>query len=82
MENSIFCAVQSSNYKNDPLAVENIVKSYKDHPIVESIKRNITVSHDFSVEEASAEIIKVLKYRKATGQDKIPVEIAKISADI
>ena len=76
MENSIFCAVQSSNYKSNQLAVENIVKLYEDHPIVESIKRNITMSHDFSVEEALAEI------RKATGEDKIPVEIAKICADI
>ena len=33
--------------------MENIVESHKDHSSVKSLKKNITVSHDFSMKLAS-----------------------------
>ena len=68
------------------LTVEKIIKHYKNHPIIETINKICTKEENFDIPTANTEeinkIIKELDPKKATGLDKIPSKIVKMSANV
>ena len=67
--------------------MEEIIKTYENHPSFKLIKDNVlSEDEDFTIEPFIVlEINKIIKHlnpRKATGPDKISVKIAKLTANI
>ena len=71
---------------DDHLTVAKIIKHYKNHPIIETINNICTKKENFDIPIATTEeinkIIKELDPEKATGLDKTPPKIVKMSAKI
>ena len=71
---------------DDYLTVAKIIKHYKNHPIIETINNIYTKKENFDIPIATTEeinkIIKELDPEKATGLDKIPPKIVKMSANV
>ena len=71
---------------DDHLTVAKIIKHYKNHPSIETINKICTKKENFDVPTATTkEINKILKEldpEKATGLDKIPPKIVKMSANV
>ena len=67
--------------------IENIKKQYESHPSIIEIKNNLTYypkDNNISFLTTLSEVKKLLKNsdtKKATGVDKIPPKLAKLSAD-
>ena len=67
--------------------IENIKKQYESHPSIIDIKNNLTYypkDNNVSFLTTPSEVKKLLKNldtKKATGVDKIPLKLAKLSAD-
>ena len=74
------------DYINDTLITKRIIKKYKNHPGIKSIQDTFPVKRQFKIEEAKVEkvdkILRNINSRKATGPDKIPPKIVKMSANI
>ena len=74
------------DYINDSLIAKRIIEKYKDHPSIKTIQDTFPVKKEFKTEEAKVEQInKSLRNknsRKATGPDKIPPKIVKMSENI
>ena len=66
--------------------MKKIIKHYKNHPSIETINKVYTKKENFDIPTATTEeinkIIKELDPKKATGLDKIPPKIAKMSANV
>ena len=62
------------------------IKHYKNHPSIETINKICTKKENFDIPTATTEeinkIMKELDPKKATGLDKIPSKIAKMSANV
>ena len=62
-----------------------IIKHYKNHPSIERINKICTKKENFDISTATGEkinkIIKELDPKKATGLDKIPPKVVKMSAN-
>ena len=71
---------------DDHLTVAKIIKHYKNHRSIETINKICTKKENFDFNTATAEetnkIIKDLDPKKATGFDKIPLKIVKMSANV
>ena len=90
--NSGFKPLKITNQSKDDLSViDEIIRTYQDHPSVKQIKNVITTSNTpkpiyFSFEPTNpVEVQKRLKNintKKATGFDKIPPKLVKLSAEI
>ena len=74
------------DYINDSLITKPITKKYKNHPSIKAIQDTFPVKKEFKIEEAKVEqinkILRNINSRKATGPDKIPPKIVKMSANI
>ena len=72
------------DYINDSLITKRIIEKYKNHPSIKAIQDTFLVK--FKIEEAKVEQInknlRNITFRKATGPDKIPPKIVKMSANI
>ena len=77
--------------KDDLSVIDEIIRTYQDHPSVKQIKNVITTSNTpkpiyFSFEPTNpVEVQKRLKNidtKKATGFDKIPPKLVKLSAEV
>ena len=70
----------------DDLTVSKIIEYYKNHPSVVKISEFYSKKENFDIPIATTEeinkIIKELDPKKATGIDKIPPKIVKISANV
>ena len=76
-----------NNPNEDNTTVKNIIKQYENHSSIINIKNNIdSPSTRFDVPAAKIEdinkIIKNINPKKATGPDKIPPKIVRLSANI
>ena len=90
--NSGFKPLKITNQSKDDLSViDEIIRTYQDHPSVKQIKNVITTSNTpkpiyFSFEPTNpVEVQKRLKNidtKKATGFDKIPPKLVKLSAEL
>ena len=90
--NSGFKPLKITNQSKDDLSViDEIIRTYQDHPSVKQIKNVITTSNTpkpiyFSFESTNpVEVQKRLKNidtKKATGFDKIPPKLVKLSAEV
>ena len=90
--NSGFKPLKITNQSKDDLSViDEIIRTYQDHPSVKQIKNVITTSNTpkptyFSFEPTNlAEVQKRLKNndtKKATGYDKIPPKLVRLSAEV
>ena len=73
------------DYINNSLITKQIIEKYKNHPSIKAIQDTSSVKKK-KIEEAKVELInKILRNtnsRKATGPDKIPPKIVKMSANI
>ena len=71
---------------DDHLTVEKIVKHYKNHQSIEKINKICNKKENFDIPTTTTEeinkIIKELGPKKATGLDKIPPKIVKMSANV
>ena len=71
---------------DDHLTVAKIIKHYKNHPSIETINKICTKKETFDIPTATTEeinkIIKESDPKKATGLDKIPPKIVKLSANV
>ena len=74
------------DYINYSLIVKRITKRYKSHASIKAIQDNFPVKKEFKIEEVKDEqVTKTLRNinsRKATGPNKIPPKIVKLSANI
>ena len=74
------------DYINNSLITKRIIEKYKNHPSIKSIQDTFPVKKQFKIEEAKVEqvnkILRNINSRKATGSDKIPPKIVKMSANI
>ena len=74
------------DYINNSLITKRIIEKYKNHPRIKAIKGTLPVKKQFKIEEAKVEqvnkILRNMNSRKATGPDKIPPKIFKMSASI
>ena len=74
------------DYINDSLIAKQIIEKYKNHSGIKFIQDTFHVKKEFKIEEAKGkQVNKILRNtnsRKATGPDKIPPKIVKMSADI
>jgi len=72
--------------ENDRYMVRNIIKQYEKHPSIIEIRKNVNITEKFEIKEATVSeintLLKSLNGKKATGPDKIPPKIAKLSANI
>ena len=68
------------------LTIEKIIKQYKNHPSIETINKICTAKENFDTHTETTDemnkIIKELGPKKATGLDKIPLKIIKMSGNI
>ena len=80
--------LSDTNSLEDHVVINEIVQHYSNHPSVHKIRKNFDNSQ--TVEQfpfnsvSTSEIYRLLKNmndKKATGTDKIPPKLAKISAD-
>ena len=74
------------NKTNQVAIVQSIIRKYQAHPSILNIKSKNTVKSTFEIPTATSEqinkILKVLNAEKATGPDKIPPKILRLSAKI
>ena len=74
------------NKTNDIATVQSIIWKYQTHPSILNIKSKNTVKNTFDIPAATSgqinKIIKELNAKKATGPDKIPPKIVRLSANI
>ena len=74
------------DYINDSLITKPIIEKYKNHPSIKAIQDIFLVKKQFKIEKAKVEqvnkILRNINSRKATGPDKIPPKIVKMSANI
>ena len=91
VENSSGIAPSTTRTPNNPLedfnTVKHIIKEYKNHPSIVNIRNQTNLNVDtFNFPHATAEeinkIIKEINPKKATGPNKIPLKIIKLSAII
>ena len=79
LENNLDCI-------NDSLITKRIIEKYENHPSIKAIQDTFPVKKQFKIEVAKVEqvnkILKNINSRKATGPDKIPLKIVKMSANI
>ena len=72
--------------ENDAATIKSIIDKYQNHSSILNIKNNIKTDKTFDIPHATTEqinkIIKNLNPKKATGPDKIPPKILRLSADI
>ena len=90
--NSRFKPLKITNQLKDDLSViDEIIHTYQDHPTVKQMKNVITTSNTptpiyFSFEPTNSvenqKRLKNIDTKKATGFDKIPPKLVKISAEI
>ena len=68
------------------LITKRIIEKYKNHLRIKAIQDTFHVKKEFKIEEAKVEqvnkILRNINSRKATGPDKIPPKIVKMSANI
>ena len=68
------------------LITKRIIEKYKNHPSINDIKDTFPMKKEFEMEETRIEqvnkILRNINSRKATGPDKIPPKIAKVSGNI
>ena len=73
------------NPKLDQKTIREIVENYRNHPSIIKIKEIVTEKPIFDFPEATTEdinkIIKSLNPNKATGPDRIPLQIIKTAAN-
>ena len=67
--------------------MEEIIKTYENHPSIKLIKDNVlSEDEDFTIELVTVveinNIIKDLNSKKVTGPDKSPVKIVKLVANV
>ena len=67
--------------------MEEIIKTYENHPSIKLIKDNVlSEDEDFNIELVTVveinNIIKDLNSKKVTGLDKSPVKIVKLAANV
>ena len=71
---------------NDSLITKWIIEKYKNHPSIKAIPDTFPGKKQFKIEEAKVEqitkILRNINSRKATGPDKSPPKIVKMSANI
>ena len=69
---------------NDIASVDAIINNYKNHPSINQIRKECSNPKIYSFPEANKEeiniLIKHLNPKKATGPDRIPLKIIKLSA--
>ena len=74
------------DYINDLLITKRIIRKYKNCPSIKAIQDTFPVKKEFKIEEAKVEqinkILRNINSRKATGPDKIPPKIVKMSVNI
>ena len=74
------------NKANDIATVQSIIQKYQTHPSILNIKSKNTAKNTFDIPAATSrqinKIIKELNAKKATGPDKIPPKIVRLSANI
>ena len=74
------------DYINDSLITKWIIEKYKNHPSIKAIPDTFPGKKQFKIEEAKVEqitkILRNINSRKATGPDKSPPKIVKMSANI
>ena len=74
------------NKTNDKATVQSIIRKYQTHPSILNIKSKNTVKNTFNIPSATSgqinKIIKELNVKKATGPDKVPLKIVRLSANI
>ena len=74
------------DYIIDSLIAKQIIEKYKNHSGIKFIQDTFHMKKESKIEEAKAEqvnkILRNINSRKATGPDKIPPKIVKMSADI
>ena len=74
------------DYINDSLITKRNIEKYKSHPSIKAIQDTFPVKKEFKIEEAKVEqinkVLRNINSRKATGPDKIPPKIVKMSANI
>ena len=90
--NSGFKPLKITNQSKDDLSViDEIIRTYQDHPSVKQIKNVITTSNTpkpiyFSFEPTNPvkvqKRLKNIDTKKATGFDKIPPKLVKLSAEV
>ena len=74
------------DYINDSLITKRNIEKYKNHPSIKAIQDTFPVKKEFKIEEAKVEqinkVLRNINSRKATGPDKTPPKIVKMSANI
>ena len=69
------------DYINDSLITKRIIEKYKNHPSIKAIQNKRSKIEEAKVEQIN-KILRNINFRKATGPDKIPPKIVKMSANI
>ena len=74
------------DYINDLLITKQIIEKYKNHPSIKSIQDTFPLKKQFKIEESKVEqvnkVLRNINSRKATGSDKFPPKIVRMSANI
>ena len=74
------------DYMKDSLITKLIIEKYKNHSSIKAIQNTFPLKKQFEIEEARVEqvnkILRNINSAKATGPDKIPPKIVKMSANI
>ena len=74
------------DYINDSLITKRIIGKYKNHTSIKAIQDTFPLKKEFKIEQAKVEqinkILRNINSREATGPDKIPPKIVKMSANI
>lgn len=69
---------------NFEMAVDKIVQHYQNHPSIIEIKKHVNSTQDFSFESIDSDmtlkLLKSINLNKATGEDRIPPKLIKLSA--
>ena len=74
------------DYISDSLIAKRIIEKYKNHLSIKAIQDTVPVKKEFKIEEAKFDqvnkVLRNINSRKATGLDKIPPKIVRMSANI
>ena len=82
--NSLIKLENNLDYINDSLITKQIIEKYKNHPSIKAIEDTSPVKSECKIEEVKAEQVnkRLRNSRKATGPNKIPPKVVKMSANI
>ena len=82
--NSLIKLENNLDYINDSLITKQIIEKYKNHPSIKAIEDTSPAKNEFKIEEMKAEQVnkRLRNSRKATGPNKVPPKVVKMSANI